>query len=336
MIRLRMRTLRALIARAGLLLAAFAALSSAAFAAQGAWHGDYFPNTVLTTQDGKQVKFYDDLLKDKVVMIQFFYTSCTDICPAETAQLRLVYDLLKDRVGKDIFFYSISIDPETDTPAVLRKYAERFKTGPGWTFLTGSKEEIRVLQRKFGLLSGDLKALNEHSTSLMFGNETTSRWTKRSSYDSPELLANLVGHQMSSVSGARIASAGSYESAQKIGEISPGAFMFRARCASCHRIGGGDDLGPDLAGVTQRRDRLWLARWIQEPDKMIAEKDPTALALLAKYNNLRMPNLGLTEVESSVLIQYLDDETRKLGASAPAPNVKRHDPPEGPAKKGGK
>lgn len=312
------KTLRALLARAGALLAAAlasVALTGAADVARAAsWHGDYFPNVVLTTAEGKQVKFYDDLIKDRLVVVQFFFTSCKDVCPAETAQMRLVADLLKDRMGKDIFFYSITIDPTTDTPAVLKAYSQRYKTGPGWTYLTGSKEDVSTLQRKFGLLSGDLKSLNEHSTSIMFGNEKTARWQKRSPYDSPEVLANLIGFTMKGATGPRISSAGSYENAKMIGEVSPGAFVFRARCASCHRIGGGDDLGPDLAGVTHRRDRLWLTRWIKEPDKMIAEKDPTALALLAKYNNLKMPNLSLGDVEADAILKYLDDETAKLAA----------------------
>ena len=308
-------TLRALLARAGAVLFAAAALTGAAFA--DGWHREYFPNSVLKTHDGRDVKFYDDMIKDKVVVIQFMFTSCTDICPAETAQLRKVYDLLAARMGKDIFFYSISIDPERDTPAEMAKYAARFKTGPGWTFLTGSREDVSTLQRKLGLLSGDLKSLGDHATAVMIGNERTSRWTKRSPYDSPEVMANLIGNSFAGTTG-RIASAGSYENSSKIGAnaISPGAFAFRARCASCHRVGGGDDLGPDLAGVTQKRDRAWLSRWIQEPDKMIAEKDPTAVALLAKWNNLRMPNLGLGPVEADAILNYLDDETKKLAAAA--------------------
>jgi protein SCO1/2 len=75
------------------------------------WGGDYFPNTLLTDQDGRQVHFFDDLIKGKVVVINFIFTSCSDSCPLETARLRQVQKLLGDRVGKDIFFYSISIDP---------------------------------------------------------------------------------------------------------------------------------------------------------------------------------------------------------------------------------
>jgi protein SCO1/2 len=314
------KTLRDLMLRAGIILAAVTASVALQGAAERAfaadWHGDYFPNVVLTDQDGKQHRFYDDVIKNKVVAVQFFFTSCTDVCPAETAQLRRVYDILNARMGKDIHFYSISIDPERDDQRALKAYSQRFKTGPGWTFLTGSKADVDLLQRKLGLSSGDLKQLRDHSTSIMFGNEKTARWTKRTANDDPVVLANLLGFQLFGQTGPRVASAGSYDKAPEIGEVKPGQFLFRARCASCHRIGGGDDLGPDLAGVTQKRDRAWLSRWIQEPDKMIAEKDPTAVALLAKWNNLRMPNLGLGPVEADAILNYLDEETKKLAAAA--------------------
>src|SRR6267154_4135366 len=80
----------------------------------------YFTNTPLITQDGKTVRFYDDLIKGKSVVINFIYTQCGDSCPLETAKLAQVQKLLGDRVGKDIFFYSISIDPKRDTPQKLK------------------------------------------------------------------------------------------------------------------------------------------------------------------------------------------------------------------------
>lgn len=114
------------------------------------WGGDYFPNTLLTDQDGRQVHFFDDLIKGKVVVINFIFTSCSDSCPLETARLRQVQKLLGDRVGKDVFFYSISIDPLSDTPAVLKAYAQRFQVGPGWQFLTGEFADVTELRKNSG------------------------------------------------------------------------------------------------------------------------------------------------------------------------------------------
>jgi protein SCO1/2 len=87
------------------------------------------------------VRFFDDLIKDKVVMINIIYTSCPDVCPLETARLREVQKNLGDRVGKDVFMYSITVDPQRDTPEVLRKYAEKFDAGPGGLFLFVKKAE---------------------------------------------------------------------------------------------------------------------------------------------------------------------------------------------------
>jgi cytochrome oxidase Cu insertion factor (SCO1/SenC/PrrC family) len=96
---------------------------------------DYFPNLPVVTQDGKTVRFYDDLIKGKIVVISFIFTSCTDFCPLTTARMLQVEDKLGDVVGRDIFFYSITVDPENDTPEKLKEYAQAYSTGPGWRFV---------------------------------------------------------------------------------------------------------------------------------------------------------------------------------------------------------
>ena len=88
------------------------------------WGSDYFPNVPLLTQDGKTVRFYDDLLKNKKVLIDFVYAKCEEGCPMDTANMARVQKLLGPSVGKDIFMYSITLDPENDTPKVLKEYAE--------------------------------------------------------------------------------------------------------------------------------------------------------------------------------------------------------------------
>src|SRR6476620_6972684 len=95
-----------------------AAGSTPAGADNARWGANYFPNVILTTQDGTKVHFYDDVIKGKIVVIDLIYTHCVDACPLETARLAQVQKMLGDRVGKDIFFYSIRIDPHRDTPKV--------------------------------------------------------------------------------------------------------------------------------------------------------------------------------------------------------------------------
>lgn len=274
------------------------------------WGADYFPNIELMNQDGKTVHFYDDLLKDKVVAINFIYTHCNDTCPAQTANLRQVYRLLANRMGKDIFFYSISIDPKHDNPKVLKDYAERYKIGSdsGWSFLTTTKANSILLRKKLGLFRDGVAAdtLSEHNTSFLIGNESTGRWMKRSSFDEPKVLAWLLGSSLSDFKGGRPEGMISYAHAQKIPIMSKGEDLFRSRCDACHSLSNEDGLGPSLLKVTAKRDRAWLARWIKTPDKLLANKDPIAMALFKQYKNILMPNFRLSDADVEALIVYME------------------------------
>ena len=284
------------------------------------WGESYFPNVELVNQDGKTVRFYDDLIKGKVVAISFIYTHCGDSCPAETASLRQVQKLLGDRVGKDIFFYSISIDPEHDTPKVLKEYAEKFKVGPGWSFLTGSKADVTLLRKTLGLFRDSVEAskLSEHNTSIMIGNENTGQWVKRSPFDEPKILAWQLGRNLSSFKSYQNTDLVPYAEAEKIPKMSKGEDMFRAHCDSCHSLDNEDGLGPGLQGVTERRDRAWLARWLKTPDKLLAEKDPIALDLYNRYNKILMPNLRLSDTDVEALIVYME-ASRKTARQGEVP-----------------
>ncbi len=282
-----------------------------AAAAPNRWGADYFPNVPLVTHHGKTVRFYDDLIKGKVVAINFIFTSCKDVCPGETARLRQVQKLMDDRVGRDVFMYSISIDPETDTPEVLKEYAEKFRVGPGWLFLTGKAADIKLLQKKLGLLIEDLEDPLDHNVNLIVGNEATGRWMKRSPYDDPQVLAGLLTDALHNWKVVRKGRR-SYTEAALLDKFSRGEYLFRSRCTACHTVGGGDSIGPDLLGVTQKRDPAWLSRWLQFPDRMLAEKDPLAMQLYAKYREVPMPNLGLNDVDVQALVDYMQRESRQV------------------------
>ena len=112
--------------------------------------------------------FFDDIIKDKIVVINFIYTRCPDTCPLETAQLVKVQEIMGDRVNKDIFFYSISIDPKNDTPSVLKEYKEMF--GARWTFLTGKESDIIKLRKKLGLYIQEIQdGSNNHNVNMIIG-----------------------------------------------------------------------------------------------------------------------------------------------------------------------
>jgi len=183
-----------------------------------------------------------------------------------------------------------------------------YDIGPGWTFLTGSREDVDLLQRRLGVRPIDPgRPLTEHDTNIIVGNETTGQWIRRTAYENPQLLANLLSSRLQNhmPSGE---SRQTYAAAGRITDTSNGAYLYRTRCRSCHTLGEGDRLGPDLAGVTQARPHDWLARWIREPDVMLAEGDPTATAMLPRYRNLPMPNLGLSRSEVDAVITYLREQ----------------------------
>src|SRR5262244_3192694 len=139
------------------MLAALATAVPHAAEAQGRRLGEgYFPNLPIVTQDGKTLRFYDDLLKGKIVVINFIYTSCQDICPIATARLAQVEEKLGDKVGRDFFFISMTVDPEHDTPERLNDYAKAFGAGPGWFFVTGAPADIRAINYTLGERSTNL------------------------------------------------------------------------------------------------------------------------------------------------------------------------------------
>lgn len=282
------------------------------------WGADYFPNVELVTQDGDKVHFYD-LIKDKVVAVNFIYTRCTDSCPAETAALRKVQKALGERMGRDVFFYSISIDGKTDQPAELKTYAAKFKAGPGWTFLTGRKQDVMLIRRKLGLYRDDGKAekqLSEHNINILMGNEKTGQWIKRSPFEETDALVRILTTRLQPTTRRADQPAAARVADAAPGMATPGGKLFRSQCANCHSLGTDSDLGPGLADVTRKRDRAWLKRWLKAPDALIRDKDPIALALFRQYKEIYMPNLKLSDGEIEDLLQFLESASPAAPAAS--------------------
>lgn len=282
-------------------VAALAMLAGGSALAATPWGPDYFPNVPVTTQDGKTVRFYDDLLKGKSVAILLFYTGCQDVCPLETANLVQVQKLLGERMGKDIFFYSIAIDP-WDTPKENKAYARKFGVGPGWLFLSGKEADIQQITRKLGLSrASDAVSKDGHSASLMVGNVDSGMWMRNSAMDNPQFLVTTISNFL----GWKSETADrSYAEAKPL-SIDKGQFLFQSRCEACHTIGGGDRIGPDLKGVTQRRDAAWLTRYVAQPEKMLAEGDPIATGLFRQYKQVRMPNVELGTDDVAAVLSFI-------------------------------
>lgn len=139
----------------------------------------YFPNAMVTTHEGKVVRFYDDLIKGKVVIINAMYTVCTGSCPTNTASLLNLQEALGARVGKDIFIYSITLQPEIDDARALKEYAKKYGARAGWTFLTGKRDDMELIRRKLGFYDSDPIAdavLSNHAGIFRIGNDRLGRW----------------------------------------------------------------------------------------------------------------------------------------------------------------
>jgi protein SCO1/2 len=138
-----------------------------------------YTNALLRTHEDKQVRFYDDLIKGKQVLISLMYADCQSYCPTITARLIKVYEALQHRMGKDLFLYSITVKPEEDDPAALKHYAQMHNALlPGWTFLTGDPYDIETI--RFRLFRKDHIAIDtdlvSHTDSLRIINDATNRW----------------------------------------------------------------------------------------------------------------------------------------------------------------
>ena len=155
----------------------------------------YFPNLILTTHEGRKVRFYDDLVKDKLVVFNFMYAKCEGICTPITRNLVRVQKTLGERVGKDIFMYSFTLKPKEDTPAALEHYAHMHKVKPGWLFLTGSADDMELLRRKLGYVDPDPevdKDLSNHIGVLKYGNEPLERWGGCPGMTDPDYIAEMI------------------------------------------------------------------------------------------------------------------------------------------------
>jgi protein SCO1/2 len=149
----------------------------------------YFSDVELINQDGEKLRFYSDVLKNKVVIINAFFSTCTSVCPPMNRNLEKIQEALGDRLGKDVFLVSISVDPETDTPTRLKEYSRRFHARPGWMFLTGKKENVDWALYKLGQY---VETKGDHSTIVIIGNEPKGLWKKALGLAQAEELVRIV------------------------------------------------------------------------------------------------------------------------------------------------
>ena len=155
----------------------------------------FFPNLPLVTHDGREARFYDDLIKDKMVLINFMYATCTGVCPTVMTNLGRVRKILGDRVGRDIFIYSLTLKPQEDTVPVLADYARMHGLEPGWSLLTGKPEDVERLRHTLGFYDSNPELdrdTTNHVGIVRYGNEPLMRWGACPGMSTPQWIAKSV------------------------------------------------------------------------------------------------------------------------------------------------
>lgn len=147
------------------------------------------PDVPVIDQDGKALRFYTDLVKDRVVAVNFVFTTCTTICPPMGANFAKLRTLLGERQGRPVQLISVSIDPNTDTPERLKAWSQKFGAGPGWTLVTGDREQITQLLKALGVYTA---RLGDHSPLVLIGDDVNHHWTRAYGLAPPAKIAELI------------------------------------------------------------------------------------------------------------------------------------------------
>jgi protein SCO1/2 len=157
----------------------------------------FFPNVELVTSKGEKVRFYDDLLRDKIVIVNMMYAHCDGICPTTTTNLKTVRKILHDEIDHDIYVYSITVKPEEDSAADLAEYARMHDIDdPKWLFLTGKPDDLDLLRHKIGFSDPNPEVDRDkarHSGMLRYGNEPLSVWGSCQGSAEPAWIAQEIG-----------------------------------------------------------------------------------------------------------------------------------------------
>lgn len=153
---------------------------------------EYFTDSTVLDQDGRELKFFSDVLAGRKVVIDFIFTNCDATCPIATDKLNQVRKGLGESFGEDVFFISISVDPERDDPAALKAYASKHDADvPGWLFLTGEPEDVRTIIERFGQST---KKVEQHSSLMIAGDVVRKHWIKVPPYTSvPQIVMKVDG-----------------------------------------------------------------------------------------------------------------------------------------------
>ena len=158
------------------------------------------PDTVLTDHNGKAVRFKADAMADRLVVINFVYTTCTTVCPVQSALFADLQQRLGERSGRDVSLISVSVDPLRDTPLRLKAFATQYKAGPGWSFYTGSRQAVDEVLKAFDVYTPNFA---DHPAAVLVGDPRSGEWVRFVGFPSTDQLVGRIKELQAGRQGAR-------------------------------------------------------------------------------------------------------------------------------------
>lgn len=147
------------------------------------------PIAEMVTQNSEPVDLRSDVVSDRIVVLDFIYTTCTTVCPVLTAIMSQVNGQLAERIGKDVILVSMTVDPKRDTPARLKKYSSNFRTDDGWLWLTGDKLVVDGVLRKLGAYTANFE---DHPAMVLVGDGRTGQWSRFVGFPGVDAIVDKV------------------------------------------------------------------------------------------------------------------------------------------------
>lgn len=148
-----------------------------------------YDDSVLIDQTGKPRKFKSEVVADRIVVLDFVYTTCTTICPVLTTLLVQVQDGLDAAARDEVRLVTLSVDPARDTPAKMKEYGEKFGVKPGWLWLTGPTGRVNEVLKGFGAYTANFE---DHPPVVLVGDGRSGQWTRFNGFVDPkEVLAKV-------------------------------------------------------------------------------------------------------------------------------------------------
>jgi protein SCO1/2 len=146
-------------------------------------------DALLLTQDGVEVRFVSDVIGDKIVVMDFVYTTCTTVCPVLTALFTQVQTQLGDDLGNEVVMVSMTVDATRDTPARLKAYATKHRVQEGWIWLTGPKPTMDDVLTGLGAFS---VSFEDHPAMVIVGDGRTGEWKRMFGFPNPDRIMKVV------------------------------------------------------------------------------------------------------------------------------------------------